>query len=1245
MLQELINNRYYLEAELGRGGMGIVYRARDTLLQRDVAVKVLWASALGSQGRARLLREAQAAASLNHPNIINIYDAGDANNVPYIVMELLDGESLYEHRPQDLETTLDILRQICDALDHAHARGIIHRDLKPENIIVTSQGVAKLTDFGLSRSVTGRISQEGVIVGTVYYLAPEQALRQDIDHRADLYALGVLMYEMIAGRLPFTAEEPLGVISQHLNAPVVPPSTYNPNIPPVLERLILRLLSKAPEDRPNSAAQVRQVLDHLQDAVELFEPPAALSPIDRLARGKLVGRQEEIAQVRELWRGIQSGAATQNVLAICGEPGVGKTPLVKEIRSRAQVTGARVLLGECYASGSAPYAPITQVIRQSLPLPEGIPDLVLADLNALVPDLVARPLPVNPPLSPLSEQQRLFESLFSLFATLAERQPLVLIVEDAQWADGSTLAFLRHLARRSRATHLRLAIVLTFRPEDREGNQALKEVLFDLTQERLLMPLDLLPYTREQTRLLLENMFVQPISDEFLDAIFKITEGNLYFIEELCKALIEEGNLYNDGGQWNLCDLSDLDLPNSVRRALQFRIKRLPPHAQDLLRLAAVIGREFDYAILRLACEMQDEDAMIEALEQAQASQLISEVEGRPHNGGKVANERFAFAHGLIAATLRDDLSSLRRHRLHRRVAAAIEKVNPDDLEALAYHYSQSGNVEKARFYTIRAGDRARSLYANQEALRFYSEALELTPPNHPDRFRILQARAQVYDVLAQRAEQRADIDAMLALAEAQDDDALRCDALIALADLFLVSENVLVREPARQAVELAQRLKDPVREARALRAVGWGAWIRHDFHESLHALETAVARFRQAGLVAQAAEALGLLSLATGSQGMGELSVSQKYAEDAVQLSRSASDPRQEAISLRRLAIAYHDQQDYERALEIGHQALRLHRELGDRNEECMGLNMIAVALGWMDRSEEAKRYFREALEIARAIRSNMGIWLIYANIQWFIYRRSGRYEEGLAFADQESADPDFAENPFLSMHMLKLKADLLLAMGQYQAALDLLDEVRKIAYHFGGALVRVDQYLSMALAHAELSNFTAARAALDEARELSRRLERSNDAAMVLIIDADISRREWEAGNLPMLRRAAAQIEQAIRLLRGTSWTFELAVGLQAAAWIALSQNRPEQALAYSEEAIQLFNRHPVRPEGYQYIHVLALWANGREDEAQPYLEQAYRRVMLVANQTSDPTLRRGWLENVYINRQIIRDWALYS
>lgn len=1247
MLQTLINDRYFLESELGRGGMGIVYRAHDQLLQRDVAVKVLSSSSLGSQGRARLLREAQAAARLNHANIINIYDAGGVDGMSYIVMELLDGASLYEDRPKTLEDILDVTRQVCDALEHAHTHGIIHRDLKPENVIVTSKGVAKLTDFGLSRSVSARISQEGVIVGTVYYLAPEQALRQDVDARADLYALGVMLYEMVAGRLPFTADDPLGVISQHLNAPVVPPSTYNNEIPPALDALILRLMSKRPEERPQSASAVRDALDHLYDSTDTpSDILANLSPLDRLARGRLIGRQEEFAAAKALWRSVLSAHGGENTLIVTGEAGIGKTPFLKEVRSMAQVSGARAFTAECYARSSAPYAPIIHFLHQAQPLPEGLPDLVIADLLSLAPDLTNRSVPVNPPLSPLSEQQRLFESLFSLFATLAERQPMALILEDAHWADANTLLFLRHLVRRSRSTRLKLMIVLSYRPGDTEENRSFRDVMLDLNQERLAVTIDLLPFNREKTRELLATMFTGELSEDFVDAIFKVTEGNLYFIEEVCKALIEEGKLYCDGsGTWKLDGIEALQLPQSIRVALQVRINRLPSSAQELLRLAAVIGREFDYEVLRRACDQQDEDTLIEALELAERAQLIEEVpHHHPHTPGSTTTERFAFAHALIPTILRDEISTLRRHRAHRRVAAALEVVRPDDLEELAYHFSQAGDTEKARYYTIRAGDRARKLYANEDALCFYDDALRLAPDGHLDRFHILHGRSKVYDMLAKRDLQRADIEEMLALAETFNNDTLRCDALIALADLFLVTELIESRRPAEHAAEIAQQIKDPIREGHALRCIGWAAWSTQDFRESLVALETAVARFRQAGMLAQAAECLHMLSLVTGSQGLGETATSQRFSEDAINLSRLAGDPRQEAISLRRLAITYLEQESYEQALQSVQQALTLHRELGDRYEECMALNNLGVIFGEMDRREEALTHFQQAFDMAVAFGSNLAIWIVFANMQYNYYFPEGLYEQALTNVEEQLALDGIRDNLYLSTNMQELRAYILAYLGQYGQATRVMRTVIEQSDQFENPVMRAGKRVIAAQYMAEMGQYAEARQIIDQARELAPRFERPVDAAFHYRVDAEIARREWEGGNLPQIGRAAQQIEQAINLLRGTNWNFDLGMSLSCAAWIALDRNRPSEALDWAEEARKLLKNTPAAVERTDYLYVCALWANDYEDEAYEILEQCYARVMDVAHKIKDEDLRHSWLEDVNINRQIIRDWSLY-
>ena len=700
-------------------------------------------------------------------------------------MELLDGRSLYERRPQNLDELVEIARQVCAALDHAHTHGIIHRDLKPENVIVSGvlapPGVpdavypvqrregelrVKLTDFGLARSTASRLTTEGGIVGTVYYLAPEQALGQDLDARADLYALGVMLYELAAGRLPYGGNDPLTVISQHLHAPVVPPTTYNPDIPRPLEALILRLMSKQSEARPESAAEVGRTLERIArkstDLLTLLEDAPELSPLDRLVRGRLVGRDRELAEAKVAWQRatVEPDSDTAHVLLISGEAGVGKTPLVRAIKALAEVSRGRLLSAQCYAEGCcSPYAPVAQLIRDALaqapvaqvvrhalaePAPTlELPELVLADLTRLAPDLQARypDLPVPPPLSTQAEQQRLFESVVLACAELIDYDrmtgqgpaaaPLLLIVEDVQWADDGTLALFRHLARRSRAARLKLLVVLTYREAELDETRSFREVMFDFTRERLATRIKLGRFDRDHTAALLAVMFQQPIPGAFVEGIYRETEGNLFFIEEVCKALIEEGRLQRSAGQWLFpVEMRHVETPQSVRLTIEARVAKLPPGTQDVLRLAAVIGREFDFDTLRRACEL-DEDSLIEALEIAQNAQLIIEVRENGSARG-LRLDAFVFAHNLTVATLRESLSGPRRRRLHRRVAEAIETLNPDDNASLAYHYHQAGDDGQARIHYQKAGDRACRVYANDVAIQAYSEALALVPDASP---------------------------------------------------------------------------------------------------------------------------------------------------------------------------------------------------------------------------------------------------------------------------------------------------------------------------------------------------------------------------------------------------------------------------------------------------------------------------------------------------------------------------------
>jgi tetratricopeptide (TPR) repeat protein len=735
----LLNDRYRLDAELGQGGMGVVYQGYDTLLDREVAIKILSEQSkarLGSAGRARLLNEAQSAARLNHPNIVSIFDAGEAGGLPYIVMELLQGESLHDLRPDSIPQILSIARQISAALHHAHSLGVIHRDLKPENIVVLNNGKIKLTDFGLARSATARLTMEGMIVGTVLYLAPEAATGQGVDARADLYALGVLLYEMIAGVLPFTDNDPLAVISQHLYSPVTPLHVHRPDVTPALEELVLSLLEKQPECRPSNALEVQKAIETME-AVEALEaqtdqaktlaPVEAAGPtlmLERIVRGRLVGRERELAEVKAILRGAYSGESS--VLLVSGEAGIGKTRLVRELIAHAAVSGSKYLAGSCYSEGGMPYTPFPQLIATSFGI-SGIsldlPEYVMEDLAAISPELrLSLPQVSEPVFDPQSDQQRVFESITAWAAALAKQAPIIIFIDDIHWGDSSTLFLLRHLARR--LVNQRVLIVLTYREVELGEANPLQNLLHDLNRERLSTRVKLTRFSLDQTRAMLETMLTPtgPISSNLVEAIYRETEGNPFFIEEVTKALIEEGRLCYEDVCWVAQDEAEIQIPQSVRVTIQTRLARLPEQAQEVLRLAAFIGREFEFEVLRQASDLEEE-ALIDALESAERAQIINEIKV-----GK-AQTTFSFVHNLIPNTLRDGVGTLRRQRLHRRVAEAIKAVFPDDearLETLAFHYEQAGDAGQAVSYFSRAANRALQVFANQEAERYYRLALEM---------------------------------------------------------------------------------------------------------------------------------------------------------------------------------------------------------------------------------------------------------------------------------------------------------------------------------------------------------------------------------------------------------------------------------------------------------------------------------------------------------------------------------------
>src|SRR5258707_3667589 len=283
-MEEAKLGRYVIQSELGRGAMGVVYKATDSVLERTVAVKTVNMT-LERDGsdkfEARFYQEARAAGSLNHPNIVTVYDVGKAGDVAYIAMEFIEGEELRtllgEGKPLPVEKAVSIAAQVADGLSYAHQHGVVHRDIKPANIMVAPSGPVKITDFGIARMrSSGDLTQTGMMLGSPKYMSPEQVIGKRADHHSDVFSLGVILYEMLTGATPFNGDNVTALMYQIVNFVPPAPSNVNTSVPELLNYIVAKMLAKALEERYHSALDLARDLRECER--QMSAPLTATSP-------------------------------------------------------------------------------------------------------------------------------------------------------------------------------------------------------------------------------------------------------------------------------------------------------------------------------------------------------------------------------------------------------------------------------------------------------------------------------------------------------------------------------------------------------------------------------------------------------------------------------------------------------------------------------------------------------------------------------------------------------------------------------------------------------------------------------------------------------------------------------------------------------------------------------------------------------------------------------------------------------
>jgi len=961
-----LNARYRLLDLLGEGGMGIVYRALDRLTGETIALKhvavspdeLRFASQTDQDPTLALAQEFEVLASLRHPNIIAVRDYGfDVEHRPFFTMDLLENAPtvIEAGRDQPFEIKIQLIQHMLLALMYLHRRGIVHRDLKPGNVLVT-HGEVKVLDFGLSVAVD---RAEAAPVGSLAFMAPEVLRGQSASIASDLYALGVIAYELLLGRHPFDVYNVSRLIDQILDQA---PDLSGLDRP--LATLLGRLLAKDPTERYADASTVIQALSTATGQELPIETRDTRESF--LQAAKFVGREAELSQLTEALAHTRQGQGSAWLIG--GESGVGKSRLVDELRTRALVQGTTVLRGQAVSEGGQAYQLWRELFRWLVLLTEPT-DLEASILKALIPDigaLLEREVADAPELGPQADQTRLPTIMLNLIRRTAARQPLLIVLEDLHWAEANSLDLLGRLNQL--AAESALLLVATYRQDEAP------HLIACLSNMQLV---GLPRLTEDNVAQLSASMLGSgaQISD-LVGFLHRETEGNVFFLVEVVRALAEEAG--------RLDEIALMTLPlrvfaSGIHTVVQRRLQRVSTADQPLLQLAAVAGRQLDRDVLHELAPTTNLDRWLARC--ADAAIL------------DVRDERWRFAHDKLREGVLLEIGATQRRDLHRQVAQAIDRVHADDVSPyyadLAYHYGQAQDLEGERRYARLAGEQAADRYANEHAVLFLTRALELTDPEDlTSRYTLLLRREEVYYLQGQRQLQAQDLAALAGLADALADDRRRAQVGVRQSYYSTaISEYAAAITAAEGAVALAQACGDGALEAAG--HLQWGQVLRNQGN-----LVAAAEHLEQTRSLARAAQLFrletdSLNQLGTICSERNDLVAAQGYFEQALRFYQETGDRWGQANALLNLGWCVAEQGDDDKAQQHYEQSLHLYREIGESRYEGTLLNNLAEIARCQADWDKARTFLEQALRHSRQIADRRNEGLVLTNLGLLCYQR----------------------------------------------------------------------------------------------------------------------------------------------------------------------------------------------------------------------------------------------------------------
>jgi serine/threonine protein kinase/predicted ATPase len=1055
---QIFSYRYEMLQDLGEGGIGRVYKAYDRWMKKDLALKVLTIDVQNPFFVDSFKKEFLLLSQLKHPGVVEVLDFGYSKTtarleqpLPYFTMEFVEGKSLQEsfanfsdplQAPGEFEKLYHLIWQICSILEFLHLRGLVHCDLKPDNLKVTDRIFRpKILDFGLSEKIGSKRGKE--TKGTLSYMAPEMFKEEPLDERTDLYSLGVILYQLMTSKLPFSFDDPVKIVSAHLEQKPIPPLELNALLLPSLNELIMKLLEKSPADRPCNATQVREMVEaglkqDFKKTVKL-DFPQEKTFLAHLYSGPLVGRETELSLFEDHLKLAVSSSGS--CVYLSGEQGVGKTFLLQNLKMKCQAQRIIFVDANCLESQTLAYQPLIELLRKLEPYVKNrCPDLYVQNLRDIFKRSSQNSLPSQ------QAQTFLHQKICQLLKEISCTLPLVLIIENLQWADFSTLKFLEYFqAQKDKG---KIFLCCSLREEKLKENTSLQTLIDHGIRERDAKHLKLERFDRSRTRsLILSKLTQQKLPSEFFTYVHARTSGNPFFIMEVLKYLMENKVVFLKNSIWttDIERLKDLAVPDSIEAVLLKNLERYDKKTLNFLNVLSVIDKKFSHRLLK-ELGLFDEKTQAEILSSLTNNQLLLKKE-------EFAGERiyYEFANQSLQSLLYQRVDKDKRIFWHKRAGVLLEKLSSKEGEEsvfeIAHHYLEAGELEKAYQYALLSAEKMEQRFANPEVLRYLESAINVAS-RLPERQKAtekqavaLMRKADFCKKVGELNQAERDYQAILQLIKNSSDLKMLAETYNDLGDTYrLMHDYKKGLSFLSRALGIRQKLNDPLEIAHTLNNIGILYW--------------------------------------TDSQYQNALDTFQK----TLKIDRRLGNKSYEASTLNNMGLVYWSQHQYAQALRCFTDALSVYRDLDDKEWIARTLNNIGITFVELGEYRKCIDHYLESFKLNKEIKNQKEMAYNLENLSE-AYRKIGDYPTALQYGQKGVAlasEIDFTERVG---HMLKDLGVTHFELGEYQKASEYFQKAKDVAEGIEDKKLQILVLIGLSKLRAVLNDENSATRFLEEA------------------------------------------------------------------------------------------------------------------------------------------------------------------